>query len=361
MRRETTSAFGKRSPLIAMLLCGALLAAACVKSPPSSTLPTDTPISTGPSPTQHKGGKFPIGSLVLDSGSGSTCPAGTACQIQFQVTCPAVQEPARGVFLIQTSLGSARGMVVFFLGGLGTGEGGEKINRDLIRSIALQGIESVVVQWTDSWMAAASGEEVGPARLGCRPATAIAWIHDNLYRALSAPAPSLGACGFCITGNSGGSSQSAYALSFYGLGDIVDAAVLSGGPPHAAIEPGCTGVPPYAYTKIEAPKLDLSYGFLGGTGPCQDRDGSFSSKWKRDSLDTGGGDYTFPHTRIVFIFGSADPTTGPAHGMAYLAKLQAVGTPYVSVETIPGMPHTIEIYPAGRAALETAFLGSVKG
>lgn len=349
----------RRSRLAASVICASLLLAACNSSAPPSSGPPQTfssPASPG-SGSLGPGGKFPLGTLEVLSGQG--CSGGASCDVEFQVTCPDVQNAAKGTFLIQSPSVTTRGIVVFFLGGLGTGEAGESINREMVLSLADHGIESVIVKWVDSWLESAPGEEVGPARLACRPATAVAWIHENYYRAMGAPSQGLGGCGFCITGNSGGSSQSAYALSFYGLGSIVDAAILSGGPPHAAIEQGCTGQAPYTYTPVEAPKLDYSYGFLNGGGPCEQHDSSFSTKWKQDSLESGGGVYKLPKTRILFIFGSADPTTGPVHGMAYLDKLQAAGSPYVSEETIPGMPHTIEIYPAGRDALENALLAKV--
>jgi len=228
-----------------------------------------------------------------------------------------------------------------------------------IAQLAQDGLEVVIVSWQDSWLESAPGEEVGPARLACRSATAIRWVHDNLYQQLGAPKAAKGACGFCLHGNSGGASQVGYALSLYGLGGIVDAAVMSGGPPHAALAKGCLQEGDFAYAGTAVRHIDLSYGFPRGGGPCERQDQSFQANWDRDSLESAGGTYKLTHTRIVFLFVSGDDTSGPAHGKVYLAKLQDAGSPYVSSQTITGTEHEIERLPQGRDALEQALLASL--
>jgi hypothetical protein len=145
-------------------------------------------------------------------------------------------------------------------------------------------------------------------------------------------------------------------MSFYGLGGIIDGAVLSDGPPHAAIAPGCLGQKGYAYDQDAASKIDLSYGFEQGSGPCERHDPSFAQHWRQGSLDVGGV-YLLPSTRLVFLFVSDDPTTGPAHGKAYLARLRSAGSRYVSSDIVPGAVHTIQDLRQGRIALEQALLG----
>jgi hypothetical protein len=182
-------------------------------------------------------------------------------------------------------------------------------------------------------------------------------VHDNLYQQLGVSAPALGACGFCLHGNSGGASQTAYALSFYGLGSLVDAAVVSGGPPHAALAKGCLDEPGYAFDTISARIIDSSYGFLDGGGPCEGGDESFTRQWEQDSIDVGG-QYKLENTRSAFVFVEGDPTPGPEHGKVWEAKLKDAHSPHVSEETIPGTEHTIEQLPNGRQALEEALLAS---
>jgi hypothetical protein len=182
-------------------------------------------------------------------------------------------------------------------------------------------------------------------------------VHDNWFLRLGVPDGPVGRCGFCITGNSGGSSQSSYALSHYGLESILDAVVPSGGPPHAAQTKGCLrnpGQERYWYESGSAATIDSSYGFRGTSGPCALHDSSFVPRWDEESVDTGGSDYVHPATRVHFIFGGADASVAPAHGQDYVNRLKASGSPYVTVEVIPGMPHSIAHSPEGLAALRSA-------
>ena len=167
-----------------------------------------------------------------------------------------------------------------------------------------------------------------------------------------------GRCGFCLLGNSAGASQIGYALSFYGLGQIVDAAIMSGGPPHAAIARGCLKEPTFTYDLISSTTLDESWGYAGASdGPCSMHDPSWTNRWDQASLEVGGT-YVLRHTRIRFIFVSGDPTVAPAHGQLYVEALQAAHTPMLKVQTIPGDAHTIQLLPNGRDALVTALIGS---
>jgi hypothetical protein len=249
-------------------------------------------------------------------------------------------------------------MIVGFIGELGTGL--EGLNRHWVTAMNGAGYEVIIVSWDDRtpWLQAAPGEEVGPKLLACRPATAVKWIHDNIYEPLGSQAGGEGLCGFCMTGNSGGASQIAYSLSFYGIAAMVNAAVLTGGPPHTALDQACVGPErDLEFDTDSASTIDLSYGFISpGSGPCARHDESFAGQWEKDSIDSGGV-YKFPHTRIVFIFVDGDPTPGPSHGMIYYDKLKSAGSPLVKApEGIPGHTHTIMSLPDGRAAVEDALV-----
>jgi hypothetical protein len=298
------------------------------------------------------GGKLPLGTFTLVSGSPS-CPGGQSCSIEFKVSCPDVQKEAAGTLQVMAPGGSPRGLVMVFIGGLGTGFAQtEGVNPQFLHDLVGQGFEVVVDLWTDSWLQSAPGEQVGSARLGCRPATAIDWTYKNMYRKLGVGKKGVGVCGFCLTGNSGGSSQIAYALSLYGMGSIVNAAVMSGGPPHAAIAKGCLQQSGYAYDARSSDILDYSWGFADHSGPCFHHDASYTARWDASSVDLAGGVYDLPSTRIEFVFGSLDPTVGPSHGKDYLAKLRADHSPMVSEVTVQGAQHGMSYSPQGRATLE---------
>jgi hypothetical protein len=323
-----------------LLLVSILALVACEREAP--TLDGGTTTTSAPPVTRS------LGDLSVTGGTDDA--------IEFEVTCPEVQGTARGVLMVFPPTGEARGLVAMTIGGDGTEKQG--INRSFIQGLAHQGFEAVVVSWVDPWLQSAPGDEAGPARLACRTATAIRWIHDNPYQDIGAPSGEVGECGFCLTGNSGGASQIGYALSFYGLGGIVDAAVLSGGPPHAALDEGCLGQDGLAYDARSAGIIDLSYGFVDGGGPCAGRDQGFVGRWNDDSLDIGGV-YRLPDTRVVFVFVEGDASGGPSHGRFYLDELRDANTPMLTEETIPGTEHTIQAIPEGRAALEAALEGTL--
>src|SRR5438093_5210809 len=82
---------------------------------PSGGDTNGSPAQTG-SPSAR--GKFPLGEISILSGQ-SSCQGVPSCQIPYQVTCPDVQQPARGVLVVTTPAGSPRGLVTILLGGAG--------------------------------------------------------------------------------------------------------------------------------------------------------------------------------------------------------------------------------------------------
>jgi hypothetical protein len=341
-----------------MLVAIALLAAACSRHLqedlppiPSATVHTPSPSDSG----GQTGSKLPLGTLTLTSGSPS-CAQGGSCRLGFQVDCPNLQQKADGTLIAAGPGSQPRGLVMGFVGTLGTGT--EGLSKQWVDDMVATGFEVVVVSWGDQtpWLQSAPGEQVGPKLLACRPATTIEWVHDNIFEPLGLPSTAEGVCGFCATGNSGGASQIAYAISFYGVANLLDAAVLTSGPPHTALDKACLGPDPgLQFDPDSASIVDLSYGFARSTGPCVAHDESFAETWLKDSVDSAGT-YSFPHTRVAFLFVQGDHTAAPFHGKLYLERLHAAGSPIVTDRTIPGTSHTIMTFPEGRQAVEDELL-----
>jgi hypothetical protein len=315
--------------------------------------------SVPPSGGATGGTALPLGTFSATA-AGGRCPSGEHCQ-GFQVACPGVRQPASGTLAIGDQTGTPRGLVVFFSGGKGTGFLGTEdpsAMAGFLSGLHQSGLKTVRVAWQSPWLFSSPGEQIGPTLLGCRPATAVKWVHDNLYAPLGVH-PSVGACGFCVAGDSGGSSEAAFPLVDYGLEGIINAAVLIAGPVHTGLAPGCLHQGSSAsglwYTGFSAPIIDGSYGFFSG-GPCQSHDPAYTSKWQADSMDTGGRDFAYPTTRVVFIFGANDSSAGPPHGRLLLAKLQFAKTPMASAETVTGMGHLVANSASGLSALRAALL-----
>lgn len=300
---------------------------------------------------------FGLGTFT-QTGQGG-CPA-QEC-IAFEVACPGVTEIIGGVVSIERPTVGPRGVVTLFSGGSGTPfwSAGGSAAGGFLAQLKEDGFVVVEVAWADPWWRSAPGEDAGTAHLACRPATTIDWVYDSLYAPLGLD-PSVGECGFCISGNSGGASQVSYALSHYGLEWMLDAVVPTSGPPHGAQKKGCLRVPGeemYWYADGDAGIIDAAHGFTSG-GPCVGHDAAWASRWKEESVATGGNDYHHPATRVHVILGAEEGEGGvsPHHARDYVAKLEDAASPHVVDETVKGMPHTIQESDEGLAALRSALL-----
>jgi hypothetical protein len=307
---------------------------------------------------------LPLGALTTNSNSDPSCPAGHTCQ-GVTVSCPGVQQPANAFLATGAATAPARGLVMLMTGGGGTSWWGtNSLASSLVDSLRSEGFVIVQLRWVDPWLGSAPGEDAGSGHLACRPATVFKWVHDNQFVPLGISATTIGKCGFCISGNSGGASQVAYALTFYGLDSILDAVIPTSGPPHAGQEKGClrnAGQQAYWYQTSSSNTIDSSYGFAPGEGPCANHDPSFVPRWDAESADTGGNSFFFPRTRVAMILGGQDNTSAPAHARDFAARLGLAGNPYLTLQVVPTMAHPIQGSSDGLAALHAVLLGVAGG
>jgi dienelactone hydrolase len=350
-----------RSRRAAVLLAFTLLATGCQPSGGR----------TGPVPSP-----LPLGTVSPGPANGPCLP-GDECR-GFEVTCPGIALPAKGAIDVGRPIGTPRGVLVFFSGGGGsklwalsaeedtqfvggsrsggpTDQEAARLATAFLSNLRAAGFVTVMVRWQLGWPLAAPGEAVGPARLACRAASVIQWVHETLYRPIGIHRTSL-VCGFCLTGNSAGGSAIAYALAFYPTAPFIDAVVLSGGPPHAAIAEGCLGATGFAYPGNAPNLIDASYGFASGTGPCTRHDTDWRDRWARDSIDSGGGNYEYPATRILLLLGAEDTSGVGAHQERYLERLREAGDPHVDRVTVPAMTHAVTASAEGLRLIGNSFL-----
>jgi Fibronectin type III domain len=243
---------------------------------------------------------------------------------------------------------------MFFSGASGgacwSTSGTTTLAQPFIQSLLDVGFEIVQIRWgNNGWLASAPGVPSGLEALGCRPATAIQWVHDNLYSPLGIQG------GFCITGNSSGASQITYALSSYGIADIVDVAVPTSGPPFGAISKGCLLQEGYAYIRSNQTSVDSAFGYVSPNwGPCVAHDPSFTDTWIANSVETGGIQYNYPTTRVHIIVGANDDLSIRNHVDNYYQVLVQAQQPMLTMQVVPKMAHTIQDSADGLAALYTA-------
>ena len=317
---------------------------------PASSRPVpSSPGLVAPSPEDEP---LPLGTTAPARFDAGRCPADHACE-QVSVSCPGLRESARVTIATAEPTAPSRGVAVFLSGGGGRGWWADEGSTDaFLGEVRGAGLAVVQVRWKDEWLGAAAGERAGPHRLACRPATVLRRIHDRVYPRFGAADPVPGTCGFCITGSSGGASQLAYALSFYGLDAAVDVAVPTGGPPHAALAKGCRrdgGDRAYWYVGASTQTIDTSWGFRGGGGPCVGHDDGWTAEWDRASVDLGGTDYDHETTHVHVLIGERDPIL--PHARDYIARLRAAGSPVVELEIVPAMGHGIARSPNGLGVL----------
>ena len=282
----------------------------------------------------------------------SDCPAGFSC-VQATVGCPEIAP--LGVNIAVATPSNTRGVGVFLSGNAGT-----RWYSDLTAEVPVwfanlrtQGLRIVQVRWKAGWWTTSGGLDSGSARIGCRPATVLKYIHDTYYLPLG-----FGRRSFITTGNSAGSSAIAYSLAFYGADSFIDAAILTAGPPHAALQKSCMNVlseSKYWLQPAKRAMVDNSYGILLTTGPCRTSNGSWIPRWKLDSIAYGGNDFLHSATRVSFIIGAGDPSMA-AIASDYRQKLQLTGSPYVSWTLLPNTGHEVFATVEGRNAISAAAL-----
>jgi hypothetical protein len=318
------------------------------------------------SPARADAVPFPLGTYVQMPGTPPFCPVGFSCS-NFSITsCPGVGLSAGGnMALAYPSSAPIRGVVMLFSGGGGEDwwAFGPGAATDFLTKLREQdGFVEVQVRWAGLWLNAAAGEQVGAALLACRPATVIRQVYDSVYVPLGLD-PGPGVCGFCITGNSGGSSQVSYALSRYGLDSILDDVVPTEGPIHAGIWKGCVkGYPQYLFSNGERNRIDASYGYLSPStdpGPCQLKDTSWTARWHQDAIDNPEADYSHPDTRVEFITGGLTGGVASSHGSDHRDQLLQDPANHVGWTVVTDMPHAIQSSQEGMDALELSLLGSI--
>jgi hypothetical protein len=301
---------------------------------------------------------LPLGTLTTNGSVPSGCPHGFTCT-GFTVAVPGVTNNANGFIGVAAHSSAApRGLVLLFTGGSGQGWWTSQTPElpGFANDLRAEGFTVVQVKWGTNWLESSPGNDAGTAHLGGRPATVIKHIHDNLYLPLDIPPHPAGQAGFVITGNSGGASQVGYALTHYGLEDILDVVIPTGGPPHSNLARAVLETDPSEpwYFDLGTRKfIDRGFGYFSGNGPAALQDPSFKPRWDAESVATGGDDYFHPQTRVHFIIGSSDRGMQALAG-DYYNSLIAGGSPLVSWQIAANTPHGVFSTVEGRAALWSA-------
>ncbi len=313
--------------------------------------PGDTQVPDGGSVV--KGTFVSLGDCEVSEvvGDSNNFVPGATCH-RAEVTCEGL-DPIKLTLLVgRPPLGVQTKGVVTFSSGTG---GTTWYHAAIANALVSEGFVTIRRRWDYDW-------ETGPGgmrRSSCRFATMLEWLRSRDW---TQGKP------LCATGNSGGATEIAYALSARGQAEVLDLAVVTGGPPMGRIDLGCLGeeawgsqcrdlVPADAcpdeqlkcgYTSGAVSLIDSAY---EGT-PCADAPGGGDvAELMLDSVVSPLGVYEYPQTRVHVIEGKEDCSEAAPLGMLYANAV----TSEKEVEWVDA-PHGVFQSEDGMAAIRDAIL-----
>ena len=299
--------------------------------------------------------------VVPGSCSNGSLPR-TQCRL-VEVQCTGVAARQAELRISEPPSGTAvLGTVVFGTGGGGTSHyEGDPTAFAMLGMLQTAGYRIVQRQWigAQGWI----GGPGGFPAVSCRYETLLQYVFDDIHGG----GATTGA--FCATGNSGGSSELAYALAHWDRGSILDLAVPTGGPPMgrldhgcldgtdpawlaecAALVPGgastCAGGPSCSFSPNAAMLIDSAY----GATHCAGADAGFRATFLADSAAAPAARFDYPSTRVHFLFGADDCTEAVPLGLAFAAAV----TSEKQIDFIPNTPHAVFSSTAGAMAIRDA-------
>ena len=268
------------------------------------------------------------------------------------------------------------GTIVFGSGGTGTNWVYNPMNPDnkiymAIDRLVSDGYTVVERTWTNGWWGDGQAGDglVAPA---CRYVELLKWLKTNVYNQ----------GGFCAMGNSGGSSEIAYGMTHWNAGNLLDLAVLSGGPPMGRIDYGCfydnapgwkneclqmwnqfghadecgrldidplvINDPNYTdnivssdaacgYGLSQQTTFDAAFSMPGNTNICSTQSPGSQNYMRHESVLSPNALLSYPNTSMHFIFGKSDCTEAALLGKLYAYEVASQKT----VTHLDGVVHSI--------------------
>lgn len=260
--------------------------------------------------------------------------------------------------------GEPAGTMVFGMGGTGTGwtvtraNDPQRAEHTLFRRLTRDGFTVLERAWTDGWWGDTSAGQ-GLAPSACRYRSLIAHFAEQDDHPL------------CVFGNSGGSSEIAYALTQHGLHEDIRLAILGGGPPMGRVDLGCalgaadTDWPEqcaeiWQETQTECGRRPILCGFNPGiqavfdssygNTTCSAPSAEDLARMRSDSVVSPSAHLNYPETQVHFVHGRADCTEAPILGTLYW---QAI-TSAKSRDLVETTPHRTIEHPNGARAVAEA-------
>ncbi len=299
-----------------------------------------------------------VASAALPTGFATIAPTGGTCGGSVTtsscrlatIVCPGVDRITASLKVTEPG-STATGTLVLFMGGGSSGAyestthgTAEVITPALAANRRVVQVLFAAGSGNGAWLGSPSSSSYGgdslpdgPRALGCRYATVLRAIRDttDLY-------PADASTRFEVSGQSGGGAGVAYALAWYGVGDFVDTAAISGGPPISLLQEGCMGDLDPAWAALcptwkanaggacTIASGSIGRGFLDttwndGRTSCELQRGGGPVDWRGVGLLGTGATRYFPRTRVVGIHGASAVGAEEAIGRYVLASWLAAG------------------------------------
>lgn len=279
--------------------------------------------------------------------SSGACGQDRVCH-RLRVTCGGLA--ARGAEVTEYEVPASRGTVIVATGVYGNRPYDGYVERQAtLQALSAAGFEVFALRWSDGkkgWGSTAEG--AGYEAPMCGYNAIVRWL-----AAARADRPEV----LCAQGNSGAALQIAYGLAVYGLGDMLDLAVLTGGPPLTRIDEYCFA--PTRRTKQQLWKAngrritDYLMGWQGSGDHCKNATGDATAKAALQATgllpaqipraageNVGASDrqrrFDYPHTHLVFLLSEGDKSL-PQARLYY----DAVTSPK-TWHTLPGRAHGVD-------------------
>ncbi len=267
------------------------------------------------------------------------------------VACSKV--PDRNVTVRQSQEGNKdSGTIVFTTGSTGSGVYSDRpVAGETIKILNEEGFETFEIYWTDDkgWT---TGVNSGFSGGTCGTAEVTKWIAGNVAKNTET---------MCAQGNSGGSAQIAYMLAEYGMEDLFDMVILSGGPPPGRLDIACFGDetdPSLKDTVFVGSNGGVVDALLGWETERYCSSGS-GPDWaleilKDDSLasPTKPKDWYYPNTKVNFVQSESDVSHSDELGRYYYDVITSEKKWY----EIPGSVHTLDNYQQSAEIIRQLFI-----
>ncbi len=291
---------------------------------------------------------------------------------ELRVDCGGLPSAPAGLLVVHPPAGTpVLGTVLFGVGGVGVGHySAHDPAQTMMGMLVDAGYVVVDRSWTEGWFgSSAPGGGLGSA--ACRYATLLEWVHAQIHDE----------GGFCATGNSGGSAELAFALTWWGAAELLDQAVLTSGPPLSRVDLLCLGDEADASwgaqcaaiwddsgqtcadeapvcSSLDRPEaagpamIDVALESADSESACTGRELNQLDRMLGESALATGSLRDFPETRVDFLFGEEDCTEAVPLGYLLHASIESATT----VTYVADMPHEIMDSVPGQQALMQALL-----